>query len=109
VRSLAWKVVCEGANKDEKEMERMCIKTLSKVASKDFEYILKLILCRQEEYKSEPFVKHLEEGLTETEKEMRDCQRAILIAVDQNIDESQSKTDKMLTLELSKSEEDLIK
>jgi hypothetical protein len=40
---------------------------------------------------------------------MRECPMAILIAVDQNIEDMQNKTDKVLSLEGCKSEADLIK
>jgi hypothetical protein len=46
LKSLVWKLAEE--YKDDKEIEENCMKKLSKIASKDFEYILNLVIDKNQ-------------------------------------------------------------
>lgn len=52
LKSLVWKTVEENKELSEEKLEEICIKSLSYVGSKDFVYILFLMLLNNESYKN---------------------------------------------------------
>jgi uncharacterized protein YqgV (UPF0045/DUF77 family) len=111
LKSLVWRVATQGRRDrlTPKQMEEMCIRMLSKVASKDFEHLFKLVIQANEVYNQEEFVRVVSEGLAQKEKEMKEGQLAVLIVTDQNLQGSQNNDDKVIVLAESKNEQDLAK